>query len=273
MNRKWIGIFVGLIIAAVLAAGVAKREVVASDTGVIAFGAQPAFASEAVDGEASQQLSDIGMSAYLQSGQTIDLEELTGTFETIEAHTDRYIIGSVSLPEYGDQQGELFHVHVYADVDGWLLAYFMDDTPAAKIIDWKAYVNSSGTSVVTLLEQALSKVASEANVPFAPPTYYDFRYPDATHLMLIADITDPRVVDQFQIELPSSYVFHETSWGLYRYGYCCFESYWRLNGTAVSGSNIPNDTIAWGTVPISSNDEHLIEFNYTAGLAIVYKEG
>lgn len=264
-------VVLGLIGATVLIGSwLVDTRAASSQSGVVAFGPKPAFAA---DGEANARLTDIGPAAYIESGQAIDLDDVSSVYETIEDQTADYIIGSVSLPDYGNEQDETFHVHAYIDTDGWLLVYFMDDTPAAKLIDWKAYINSSGTNITTLLEAALIKVASAADVAYEPPTFYHFDHPNATHMMFIADLTEPRDYDQFRVELPSGYTYYETSWGLYRNVGCCTTSFWQLDGTAVSGSNLPSNTIGWGTVSLSPNQEHLIEINHTGGLVIVYREG
>lgn len=268
MNRRNLFLAASSMIAAVLLMLILSLDTNASHNSTIAFGAQPAFASVPTAG-----LSDVGVSAYLDTGQTIDLDDLIGTFEIIEDQTADYIIGSVALPDYEDQQDEAFHVHAYVSTDGWLLVYFMDDTPVSKIIDWKAYVNSSGSSITTLLELAMVKVAGDAGVGYEQPTYYDFRYPNATHMMFIGDFTEPADYDSFRIELPSSNTYYESSWGLYRPYQCCFATFWKIDGTIVIGSEINTGDIGWGSVDVSENHEHLIEINTTGGLAIVYKEG
>lgn len=219
-------------------------------------------------------LNDVGIAAYIDTGETIDLADVRGTYEVIEDETATYIIGSVAVPEYGDQQDEAFHTHVYVSVDGWLLAYYMDSDPASKIVDWKDYVNSSGGSMPTLFEKVLAKVASDAGVAYDPPTYYDFRFPNATHMMLIGDFTEPNNYDQFSVELPSANTYYETSWGLYRnYNACCSNSYWNIDETTVSGSSVCKFCIGYGMVQVSPDTEHWIGLNYSGGLVIVYREG
>jgi hypothetical protein len=265
MKRGILLATIGIIAAGIILFALSFNTDAAND-GVIAFGARPAFAAVPTAG-----LSDVGVSAYLDTGQTIDLDDLTGTFEIVEDQTADYIIGTVSLPDYGDDQGETFHVHAYASTDGWLLVYFMDDTPASKIIDWKAYINSSGSSITTLLELGMIKVAGDAGVAYEQPIYYDFRYPNATHMMFIGDLTGIDVYDQFRIELPSSNTYYETSWGIHKTWW--YSGYWKIDGTTVAGSNPCQDCSAWGIVTVSPNTEHLIELNYTGGLAVIYKEG
>lgn len=264
---KWSLLIAVITLFAFVGRNLSSDKSADSSPNTIAFGARPAFA------EAQGRLTDVGISAYIDTGMTIDLDDLIGTFTAVEDQTADYIIGLVSVPGYGDEQNEVFHTHVYVSTDGWLLAYYMDTSPAAKIMDWKGYINSGGSSLPTLLELVLVDVASDAGVPYEAPTYYDFRYPNATHLMLVADFiaTAGNEYDHFQIELPSSLTYYETSWSV-RNNY--YSSYWKINGTTVSGSEVPcHWCTAWGTTNMSVNTEHSIELQAGAGgLAVIYKE-
>jgi hypothetical protein len=44
-------------------------------------------------------------------------------------------------------------------------------------------------------------------------TYYDFRYPNATHLMLIVEWVY-NGTDSFEINIPGSFAYYERSWSL-----------------------------------------------------------
>lgn len=239
-----------------------------SAPGVIQLGVSPAFAAE----EAISGLNEAGMAVYINTGQAIDLVDLEGTFEIVEDQTADYIIGSISLPNYEDQQNERFHAHAYVNTSGWIMVYFMESEPAAKIIDWKGYVNSGSSSINTLLEIGLEKVASDVGVGADNPTFYDFSNPSATHMMIVADTTGIKQYDQFTIELPSGNSYQEISWGLYRNGggTCC--SYFNIGGQTVAGSSLSRGHIGYGVVDLAINQEHLVEINFPAGLVIVYRE-
>ena len=182
MNRQPITRFlilpVGILMAIAIVTLFLNTRVDPIQPGLITFGPPPAFADE----NEVDRLTNVGVAAYFNKGGSINLDEARGAFKVVEEQTAEYIIGSVSLPAYGNQQGEAFYVHVYISADGWLMAYFMDDRPAAAIIDWKAYTNAS-TSITTLLEVALFEAVSQAGGGYKTPTYYDFRFPEATHMI------------------------------------------------------------------------------------------
>lgn len=237
-----------------------QPDTTSAQPGAITLGPRPVSA-------AANGLNDVGISAYIKANETINLDDLNGTFRTIEDKTDTYIVGSVAVPDYS----ESFDTHVYVSVDGWLLAYYSDDTDASKIVDWKAYLNAGGVSITTLLEKVLRKVTSDAAVAFETPTYYDFRYPGATHMMFIADFTGGNQNDEFRVELPSEYTYYETSWGIYVTSSCC-AAHWMINGSNIMNSGTNLGGIVFGDVTMSTDTEHTIGLDYPGGLVIIYRE-
>ncbi|MBN1657216.1 MAG: hypothetical protein JXA93_02385 [Anaerolineae bacterium] len=150
---------------------------------------------------------EAGIAAYFQSATAPDMDSVRDAFRTIEAETADYILGSVEVLNYPESED----VHVYVHADGWFLAYYLAADPVGKIYDWRAYHNSGRALLTTKLENTLIKVASYAVVTYPGCTYYDFRYPNATHLMLIAEWVIS-THDEFEVELPGSFAFDERSW-------------------------------------------------------------
>ena len=179
--------------------------------------------------------SEAGMSAYFKASTPISLSAARTAFRTIETETADYVIGSVPVPNYGEE----WDVHVYVHKDGWILAYYLAEDPAAKILDWKAYHNASRASITTKLENVIAVVADQAAVLFSSATYYDFRYPNATHLMLIVEwvqAVSGGASDTFEVNLPASFVYYERSWSLDSnhggYTYALY-AYYDLNGAQI----------------------------------------
>lgn len=161
---------------------------------------------------------EAGISAYFQAPYPIDLNEVRPVYRSIEAQTADYIIGSVPVPEYPETED----VHVYVHKTGWVLAYYLKTDPTGKIFDWRAYRNDGHNNLTTKLENTLKVVANQISVPYSNVTYYDFRFPAATSMMLIADwVGDERsdsqaVTDNFEVKLPSTLTYLERSWSLGR---------------------------------------------------------
>jgi hypothetical protein len=166
----------------------------------------PNFVQEARAGnsEIGQYLdSEAGISAYYQSSVPIDLSQAKTAFVTIETETADYIIGSVPVTNYGDH----FNAHVYVHKTGWIMAYYFRDEPVSKIIDIKGQ-----TINTTLLKTVVGIVANAAGVPFTDVTYYNFRYPNATKMLFVAENYSNG--NTFTIQAPSSFGDFEYSWNV-----------------------------------------------------------
>jgi hypothetical protein len=168
----------------------------------------PKFASAASFGDTPLGMyldSEAGISAYYDSGEPINLSNARNAFRTIETETAEYIIGSVAVPGYD----EGFDPHVYVNTEGWIMAYYLRPDAIAKIVDVRNQTISS-----TLLKTVVGIVASHAGVPFMDVTYYDFRYPNATRMILVAE--EGWVGDTyFTIQVPGSYGYYERGWAVY----------------------------------------------------------
>lgn len=76
-----------------------------------------------------------------------------------------------------------------------MLVYQPKADPAARTVDSKSY---TGTGIGTKLELALSKLAEEVRALSYKVVYYDFRYPNATRMIIIAD------TGWFRVKVPAS---------------------------------------------------------------------
>ena len=167
----------------------------------------PAFqdAANPQDVAARAAIADeAGIAAYFNAGAAISLATVKDRYRTIEAETSDYLIGSIDVADYP----EAFDVHAYVHRDGWFMVYYLAADPASKMLDLVAY--TGGTQVATIFEEVLTILASEAGVAFPGATFWDFRYPNANRLMIIAE--DRPDGNNFTVKLPSSYVFFERSW-------------------------------------------------------------
>jgi hypothetical protein len=225
----------------------------------------PSFVQEARAGnsEIGQYLdSEAGISAYYQSSVPIDLSQAKMAFKTIETETSDYIIGSVAIPNYGSH----YDAHVYVHKTGWIMAYYFQDEPVSKFVD----VNGQ-TINTTLLKTAVGIVANAAGVAFADVTYYDFRYPNATKILLVAEKNSTG--NSFTIQAPSSFGYFERSWTVLTNGSI---------GMALSIDGVGNPNKLWdsgsikyGTLTASQfllDTEHTVSGGIYGVLAIVYTE-
>jgi hypothetical protein len=220
--------------------------------------------SPAADAEISAQLEDeAGISAYIQTSGPIDLSLVRDEFRTIESETAEYIIGSVSVPSYPEH----FDVHVYIHTDGWILAYYLEDEATSKIVDVKAQSINS-----TKLESVVAIIAGTLGEAITDIKYYDFRYPNATNILMVAE--NSYNGNQFMIELPPDYGYSERSWAAY-------EEYDDTPDFEIDGHQAPRDWSGWdmGYGSISSSqlavgEQHTVRVaNYDGygSLVITYR--
>lgn len=147
--------------------------------------------------------NEAGISAYYKTNDQINLDNAANAYRVIELRTADYIIGSVPVTGYEEH----YDAHVYVHKDGWILAYYNKQNPIAKLVDIDHHTIST-----TNLHTVVSVVASAAGVPFTSVTYYDFRYPNATHILMVAE--DNLNGLDFTISLPSSYGYYERGFAI-----------------------------------------------------------
>jgi hypothetical protein len=170
---KILAVFAALVL---IVSSVAMYSAIDEDKGIDEGGGKgaisleaPAFimvagaAEVAGDGGGAFPENKAGISAYINTNQTIDIEKIKTIFPEVVEVGDNYIIGITPIPDYGGNIG----VHVYADTDGWVVAYIGNDEPASMIMQWgTADVNNPiiTTITTTILEDALHKAGDAAGV-------------------------------------------------------------------------------------------------------------
>ncbi len=252
------------LLAGALTAGLLWWPTVQSgQTGVTTELVAPPFLgiAKAEDAAVTGVIQDeAGIAAWFDAGTTVDLDQVKSAYRVIETQTADYILGSVPMPGYSE---EWHDVHLYVHRDGWFLAYYLNADSIGKIIDW-AHFNSG---IPTKFETVLASVASSAGLP-APQnvTHYDFRYPNATKLMLLYE--DNANGSDFRIKITSNYVYYARSWSVGN------AEFW-LDGKKLGNSSCGSCT-AWGD--ISATDFapdvfHSVGVAWNKGvLALLYRD-
>ena len=208
-----------------------------------------AGASEVKGGSAFPE-DEAGIAAYINTSQEISIEKIKTIFSSVVEVGDNYIIGITPISDYGGNIG----VHVYADTDGWLVAYLKMDEPAAKIMQWStADVNNPNIGVIsTTLVDALIKAGDAAKVGINKNRikYYDFEFPNANGMMIFIRTRATHGKNLHQVEIPADYMLFEASYYHYIYYYSkwyryhsekCRETYWdsklKVDGVTISDAS------------------------------------
>jgi hypothetical protein len=232
---------VAVFSAADLAEGIGEKGLDESgENGIISL-SPPSFITVAGVGGAFPE-DEAGIAAYIFTNQTISIEKIKTIFSSVVEVGDNYIVGITQIPDYGGNIG----VHVYADTDGWLVAYLKMDEPAAKIMQWgTADVNNPSIGVIksTTLEDALYKAgeATRVGIVASKIKYYDFEFPNANGMMLFIRTVPTAGSRIHQVEIPVDYMLFEASYYYYIYYYSYWyndKSYWdsklKVDGTIIS---------------------------------------
>lgn len=163
-------------------------------------------------------LAEAGMTAYTKLDQELDLVAASSRFKTIAKQTDLFIAGIVIPPGY-EERAELeesAEVQLFLHRDGWIVAYLTRWQPASYLFDWVNYEDNRLKH--TLLESTVNIFAEDEGVVDHAVSHYDFRYPEATNLILAADRADGTTQrDSFQINIPRGIAIHEASWSLSKF--------------------------------------------------------
>ena len=206
---------------------------------------------------------EAGISAWYQAPSPINLALIRSQYRTIERETSDYILGSIPLAGYGEAED----IHLYVHKDGWLLAYYLAAEPAGKIFDWKAYESSNGATITTKLENTIAVILSALGIAFTEANYYDFRYPSATHMMIIAE-NNQNIDENFTINFPSTFIYYQRSW--FVGGSCSIY----LNGNKLGddfGKDNNQGTILDTQLPANTSHTIRVSGGY-GGLVLIYRE-
>jgi hypothetical protein len=161
-------------------------------------------ASAAVDFPADEA----GISAYVKAKDVINLNAAKPAFETIERETADYIIGTVELPLHAEEQ----YPHVYVSTDGWIVAYYPNDRPSSWLLPWADY--NDGPISSTTLSKAAGIIATAVGGTTSGLKYYDFRYAEASKMMIIVE-SMKNGENFFKVTIPVSFSTYAVDWSHY----------------------------------------------------------
>lgn len=215
-------------------------------------------ASAAVDFPADEA----GISAYVKAKASIDLNLTKSAFASIERETPDYIIGTVALTYHSEEE----YPHVYVSNDGWIVAYYPKVRASSWILPWADY--AGGPLLSTTLSKAVGIVATSVGGSPNGLKYYDFRYPDATKMMVILESTTG--TEFFKVTIPTTFSTYAVDWSHFSSkgtSYSSYCSYAYLDdGSAFSGQCVGLD-ISYGSLLGQFNNgiEHKIELTTNSG--------
>jgi hypothetical protein len=179
----------------------------------------PAFAQSMSTGTTFLE-QEAGIAIYLDAGQPLNLDVARSKLHIIEYNTSAYVVGSIAIPT--NPSGELApteDAHCFVHKEGWIVVYYLNSEPTAKIIDWKWWSGGQLTGSMNKLQAGLEKMGTALGLTLANvragAKYYDFAYPSATKFLLVIKTQTNAGTSSFSIELPGNFTFYDESWSHY----------------------------------------------------------
>lgn len=157
--------------------------------------------------------SNIGLVAWTDVGQTIDLGQARKLFTTISSETADDIVGTYTIyvNSYTTES-----MYLYISRGGLIAAYYDVYTPASKTVLWNSdkILFSKLASIITI-GQSLGYTISAKNVK-----YYDYRYPDANRMLIVTQSLGEQIIStfdygSFNFDIPNSATVYEASYSIY----------------------------------------------------------
>lgn len=165
-------------------------------------------------------VGEAGIAAYvkLNSVDITDLTEALNYFYQRKKQESTYVIGTMQVENVMGLWTPLYsYPHLYIGLDGWVVAYYLKDEEASRIMQWKDY--TTGAINTTTLKDAIDIMAYKIGVSYSDPIkYYDFEFPEANKMTLIAEKAwwEPgggKSRNSFSVTVPG--VLYEGAYSLY----------------------------------------------------------
>ena len=145
-------------------------------------------------------VDEAGLAAYVKVDNidSIGVDTVGNAFYSIEASSESYIIGTVKV----ENEVEPSYPHLYLGLDGWVVAYYLRTEEASRVMQWKNYV--AGSITTNTLKDAIDSFSSQAGITYSTGLkYYDFEFPEANRLTIIAERSISRLND-FYVTVPGT---------------------------------------------------------------------
>ena len=149
-----------------------------------------------------------GMAAYVNVGP-FNLENATVAYTQIYNLSTCHVVGTINI---GNNIGS-DNIHVYVDINGWIVAYLTRNEELGHMIQWSG-VDYNNPTVKTTFEDAISKVCTKINVNYSliqnNIKYYDFEYPQATNVIIFMNTASSS--ESTNLMIPGTYTIYSMNY-------------------------------------------------------------
>ena len=187
---------------------------------------------------------EAGMCAYVNIGESIDLENATEAYTQILELSATHAIGTIAIGNVHATD----NIHVYVDVDGWIVAYLTRGEQTGKIVQWSG-ISTSNPVVKTTFGDSISKVCDAIGVTYGDIKgdiqHYDFEYPDANGMAIFLNTRTSDGDDYTHVLVPDTNTLYAANYSLVNtYYYRSSSSHYGWSQLYVDGGRLENTGVS-----------------------------
>lgn len=160
--------------------------------------------------------SELGIMAYIDTGEDIDLGYARSLFKVVNAQNVDDIEGIYSfyIDNYNTED-----VNLYITSDGFILAFYTDRDPVSRMITW-----NGDKAIFSKFATAISSVGQYLgiNIDYNGIKYYHYKYPYANRMLIATQSVGESYVGTYsygnmKFNIPDYATVYEISYSLYLY--------------------------------------------------------
>jgi len=155
---------------------------------------KPALVNEGAKGFYADE---VGICAYVHVGEGLDIDKFKDKLEQVEEIGEDYVIGTRPVSGFNEEEWP----YVYANKDGWIVAYYPRGKPTSYLIQG-GYIDEPG------LYKVVKYLVSSGY--YGSIKFYHFGYPEATEMLIVYEAS--KGVDYFSISVPNNFTIYDVSW-------------------------------------------------------------
>ena len=162
---------------------------------------------------------EAGMCAYVNIGESINLEDAVGAYTQMLELSATHAIGTIAIGNVHATD----NIHVYVDVNGWIVAYLLRTEETAAMIQWSSVNVSNPVFERTTLSDAISNMCTAIDVNYTGVEgniqYYDFEYPDADNMLIFTNTRTSDGDDYTHVLVPDTNTLYAANYSLVNTAY------------------------------------------------------
>jgi hypothetical protein len=206
-KRRYLTI-AGIMVLAFSVASAFSIGTLFNDEGTGNFLGGISLSAPAVSAETANFLeSEAGIAGYGKvswdaSTNSTTWNNIKDQLQATEKEGDDYTVGTLAMTDYSTR----WDPHVYIDKDGWVVIYWPRNETRSILLDIKAGFGK------TMVERAISSIASSGGQASPPINYYDFANPTANRILVASLPVSTAGDPTFSVTIPPGIALLAAGW-------------------------------------------------------------